>query len=43
MRTILIGRAGSPGVGIGRLLVVAAVAARPAAAGHAGGNGRATR
>jgi phosphoenolpyruvate-protein kinase (PTS system EI component) len=43
--TILLGRAGSPGVGIGRLLVVgppSPTAPAPAghADGHAGGNGR---
>ena len=38
--TILIGRAGSPGVGIGRLLVVGSSSPTAAAAGHAGGNGR---
>src|SRR5688500_2283554 len=38
-RTILIGRAGSPGVGVGRLLVVAGPAA--AATGASAGNGRA--
>ena len=40
-RTILVGRAGSPGVGIGRLLVVAppAPAVAAGAVGAAGGNG----
>jgi multiphosphoryl transfer protein len=41
--TILIGRAGSPGVGVGRLLVVGSpslAAAAGHAGGHAGGNGR---
>src|SRR6187431_379085 len=38
--TILIGRAGSPGVGIGRLLVVGPSSPTAPAAAHAGGNGR---
>ena len=37
--TILIGRAGSPGVGIGRLLVIGSPSSTSAAAGRADGNG----
>ena len=39
-RTILVGRPGSPGVGIGRLLVVAPPALPAPAAGQLAGNGR---